>query len=257
MNGGRRRGVSVNAIAGLFTLAPRLPVAVFVPGLAGGENGFQSEVIALTDRVVFVMMAIRATDRKAEHGFAERHDLIGSPDVFQHFRKRVEGVLPLTQRPDRHRVLHGFRLFGPELIAGHLFHEKTVVGLVFVETANHVIAVAPGLLVVDVRLIAAGVRVAHQVQPMPCPALAIGWRGQEPVDDISVSFRARVADEGPDLVRGRGQSGQVEGDAPQQSFLRRRRCGVQLFLVEAGENKGVDWGVRPSRVAGARHGGPD
>ena len=160
-------------MGGPFSLSPGLGAGVAIPGFTGGENGLQTEVVPLGDRVVLVVMAIGAPDGQTQGHLAEGAHLIGSPHVLQHLGIGVQRIGPFPQRPDRHGVLHGFGLFRPEFVAADLFHEETVVGLVFVQAADDIVAVAPRLFIEDVRLVAARIRVAHHIQPMTRPALAM------------------------------------------------------------------------------------
>ena len=72
----------------------------------------------------------------------------------------------------------GFRILRPEFIGRKLFLYKAVIRLVLIERLDHPVAEAPGFQVIGVLLKAAGVAVAHQVEPMASPLLAVTRRGQ-------------------------------------------------------------------------------
>ena len=120
------------AIGRAFAFAPRLRCGVPVPRFTGGKDGLEAKVIALADRIVFVVVAIRARHGEAQHRLTKRGNLIGAPHIFQHLGKSVQRIGPLTQCPHGDGVLHGIALLWPEFVSGHLLHEKSVVGLVVV-----------------------------------------------------------------------------------------------------------------------------
>lgn len=87
----------------------------------------------------------------------------------------VEFEGPEAQERSRHAQA---RVAGVELVAGELFGDETVVGRVGVERVDHPVAIAPGLGAMRVGLVAVGLGVPHQVEPMASPALAVARRGQ-------------------------------------------------------------------------------
>ena len=78
---------------------------------------------------------------------------------------------------------------GGQQVAGELLADELVVGQVAVEGVDHPVAVAVHLRDRVVGVVAGGVGVADDVEPVPAPALAVGRRGEQPVDDL----RERVA----------------------------------------------------------------
>ncbi len=110
------------------------------------------------------------------------------------------------------------------LVAGDLFGEEHVVGLVGVERLDDVVAIAPGVGAVDVVLEAGRVGVAGDVEPVPAVALAVVRRRQQRVDQPLPRVGTRVGDEGVDLGRRRRQAEQVEiGAADQRAAIGARR----------------------------------
>jgi hypothetical protein len=128
----------------------------------------------------------------------------------------------------------GVGLVGFEFVAGELLPDEAVVGEVVVEGADDVVA---------------------DVEPVLGPAFAETGRGEEAVDDFFVGVWAGVGEEGVALGGGRGEAGEVEGDATQQGDLFGLGIGVQAVLFEAGEHKGVDRVVDPGGVFDGRGGG--
>ena len=97
---------------------------------------------------------------------------------------------------------------------------KLVVGLVVVEAADDVVAIAPGERLGAVALVAVGLGVADQVEPVPAPLLAVVRRGEQAIDQLLVGRSRRSAksfDERIDLLRRRRQPSQVVSDATNQA----------------------------------------
>ena len=69
-----------------------------------------------------------------------------------------------------------------QLIAGELLEDEPIEGLVGIEGADHVIAIPPGERLGGVALVAVGLGVPDQVEPVPRPALAVGRAGEQVVD---------------------------------------------------------------------------
>ena len=101
------------------------------------------------------------------------------------------------------------RLGVGEQVAGELPGDELVVGHVLVERPDDPVAPGPDGPV-DVGLVAVGVGVAGQVEPVDGHPLAEPGRGEQPVDQPLVGAGRVVGQEGVDLVEGRGQAGQVE-----------------------------------------------
>src|SRR5438270_393935 len=76
----------------------------------------------------------------------------------------------------------GLGVVGLELVARDLEPGETVVGHVLVQGADEEVAIVVGMGTVVVLLVAVTLGVARQVEPVPGPALPIGGRGQQPVD---------------------------------------------------------------------------
>ena len=70
-----------------------------------------------------------------------------------------------------------------------------------VEGLDHPIAVTICLRDRVVGAVAASVGISGQVEPMPAHALAICLGCQQAIDDLLISVRGGVADEGVDLFR--------------------------------------------------------
>ena len=76
---------------------------------------------------------------------------------------------------------------GPKFVAGDLLADEAVVGLVFIEGLDDVIAIAPRVWAKGVVLEAIALGVAREVEPVARPAFAVVRRGEQPVDEPFVS----------------------------------------------------------------------
>ena len=70
-------------------------------------------------------------------------------------------------------AIRASRIAGERLVAGELLEDEAVERLVGVEGADDVVAIAPGVGPRFVELVAVGVGVAGEVEPVPAPALAV------------------------------------------------------------------------------------
>src|SRR5262249_23468713 len=105
------------------------------------KEGQQAIVVLLRDRVDLVIMAAGAVERQAkEHLAGRRHDVVQS---------LITGLLGVGRLvvPDAQAIVAGCNQgVGPvagQLVASQLLADKLVIGLVLVERADDIIAVAP------------------------------------------------------------------------------------------------------------------
>ena len=131
-------------------------------------------------------------------------------------------------------------IVGKEHVAGELLFDEARVRLVLVERADHVVAVGPGVAARLVLVVAVRVAVVHDVEPVPSPALAVAGRGEQAVDQLLVGVGRAVGDEGLDLLPGRRQAVQVEGEAADQGGGIRFGGRGELLLGEFGRDEGID-----------------
>ena len=133
-----------------------------------------------------------------------------------------------------------------------LLLEEAVVRLVVVEALDDVVAVSPGVRLGGVELVAVGLGVADQVQPVPAPALAVARGREQSVDHLVVSLGRSVGEEGVDLIGGRREPGEVvSGPAEQRRFLG-RRGGSEAGRFELRQDEAVDRRSGPRRVLDLR-----
>ena len=229
-------------------------LAVFVGDAC--EHCLKGVVVTERERVELVVVAAGAADREAKEALAGVDE-----DV-------VEGIL--AGEPLRGVVgtdLAGKKDGGgdeepgggvvPVGVTGELTANERVVGHVGIEGRHDPVAVGPGVGPFGVDLVAVGVGVADDVEPVLGHPLAVAWRGEEPIDDALVGAGRLVSQEGVDLF-GRGREArQIERHAPEPlaaiGFRRRRKP----FGLEPGEDEAVEVVAWPALVAHGWGGGAD
>ena len=181
--------VFLNLVVVFLDGSARGEVALFA--LGGGEGGQHPVVVARRDRVELVVVAAGAADRQTEHR---------GPGRGQHVVQLVVAVLGALQRralagvgedDDRPRRQEAGRrqrgrVVGPVLVAGQLPFDERVEGKIVVEGVDHEIAVEVRIRTIPIRFVAVAVGVAHGVEPVSAPALAVMRVGQEAVDQLLV-----------------------------------------------------------------------
>ena len=80
-----------------------------------------------------------------------------------------------------------------EQIPGEVFLQEPVIGHVLVEGADEVVAVLPSVGDAVVGLMAAGLRIAHQVHPVARPTLAEVGGGEQLIDGVFAFGRTGLA----------------------------------------------------------------
>ncbi len=99
---------------------------------------------------------------------------------------------------------------GGEQITSDLLLHELIVGEILVEGADHVVAITPGFLLLEIKFMAAGFRETDEIEPVPGPSLSIVRRGQQAVDNLLIRLRRFVGQESCDLFRRRRKAGEVE-----------------------------------------------
>ena len=134
---------------------------------------------------------------------------------------------------------------------------ERVVGHVGVEGRHDPISIGPGVGPFGVDLVAVGVGVADDVEPVLGHPLAVARRGEEPIDDPLVGAGGLVCQEGVDLFGRRREARQIERHPPEPlaaiGFGRRKKP----LGLEPGADEAVDVVAWPARVAHGWGGGAD
>ena len=137
-----------------------------------GEERLQAVVVGLRDRLELVVVAAGAGDRQPEERERRPCRSCRSSVFCRRCAWSAESVMsgPSRLNPVATRAVG---VAGERLVAGELLDDEAVVRLVGVERADDVVAVPPGVGPGLVELVAVGVGVAGQVEPVPAPALAV------------------------------------------------------------------------------------
>ena len=187
---------------------------------------------------------------------AERVDL-----ALQHlrlFESHVGGGRGDFHQPQvagaEHRLVDLERRIVPrrQQVAGEVLSHKAVIRHVGVEGPHAVVAVPPGLGDRIVADIAAGFTESHQVEPIARPVLAEGGAGQQAVDEPFRCFGRGFGQKGIDLGRCWRQSGEGQGEPPQQRAAIGGASRLKARLLHGGQQKPIDRRLRPDRMVGGR-----
>ena len=133
-----------------------------------------------------MVVAAGAVDRDAQEDLPRRRD-----DAVENVvagQGLVGGFVVPDPQPVEARGDQRLGRVAVDLVAGKLFVQEPVVGLVAVERIDHVVAIPPGERLGRVALVAVGLGVANQVQPVPAPGLAVTGRGEQPIDQSLVGI---------------------------------------------------------------------
>ena len=106
-----------------------------------------------------------------------------------------------------------------QFVAGQLLADEAIVRQIVVEGSNDVVAVSMGIGAQAVFFEAFGFAVAHQIEPVLCPTLAVARRGQQTVDHFGVGIGGLIGEEIGLFGRRRREAGEIEGHAAQQREL--------------------------------------
>ena len=218
------------------------------------EDAGQAVVVGGGDRVELVVVTPRTSQRQPQERPAHGIDLL-IHEVHLHLRRvgLRQHLRPQRQEPGRDQLLVTRRFAGRgQQIARELLDEEAVERLVAVEGGHDIIAIAPGIPVSDVLVETVGIRVPRHVEPVSAPALAIGRRREQAIDEPRVGVRSLVRQEGMDLIHRGRQPGQIEGDSSDQGPLVGPRGGSQTRRLEFRQDKAIDRSSRPRLVFDAR-----
>jgi hypothetical protein len=135
----------------------------------------QAVIILVQDGIELVVMAAGAAIGHADEGCA--YGVGDFVEVFLAAKEEGLGVALIGEVAEEAGGDYGFGIVGPELVAGDLFMDELVVGLVGVERLDDVVAVAPGVGTGFVGLETVAVGVAGEIEPVASPPPAVVARG--------------------------------------------------------------------------------
>ena len=167
-------------------------------------------ILPLTERIVFVIVTLRAVERDAEEDLRRRVDAIDH--LLDAELLLIDAALAIGERvamKARRHLL--FERRPPHQIAGQLLDDELVIRQIAIEGVDHPVAIAPGVGPTSVFLITVAVGIACQVEPVSAPAFAIVRRGQQAIDQALIRIRLSVVEKFIDLCRSRRQAKEVDG----------------------------------------------
>ena len=135
---------------------------------------------------------------------------------------------------------------GRHQVAGQLFANELVVGFISIKGINHVIAVAPGMRIGEVDVLAAGFGVACDIQPVASPAFPETFRSQQSVHQFLISPGVLVIYKSLHFLRCGRHTVQIKKEPANQGAPIGLGGRLQGLLLQAGQNKAVD--IRASPV---------
>src|SRR4029077_15092405 len=137
--------------------------------------------------------------------------------------------------------------------AGDLFIDEAVEGLVGVEGADDVVAVAPDGRLEGVAFVGIGVGVAGKVEPATGETLAVRGSGEQVINYAIERVRGRVAEKGVLFGERRRKSGEGEINATENGPRLRGGRGLPPFFFELREDKRVDRRADPGLIFDRRN----
>ena len=94
-------------------------------------------------------------------------------------------------------------------ITSDLFYHEIVVGKIFIERPDQVVAVDMGVTDRVIRFVAVGFGETCQIEPVSGPSFAKAWRREQPVNDFQVGLFRGIGDKIGDLFSCGGQPSQI------------------------------------------------
>ena len=188
-----------------------------VVGLEGGPEGLKAVVIRLTKPVKLVIMAAGAAEGDAHETGPDDVGHFGEGFVAAAGDGLVAGVAADGAEAVEAGGDEGFVFRGGDFVARELFVDEAVPGLVVIEGADDVVAVAPGVGAEVVVFEAFSFGEADDVEPVLAPAFAVVGGGEEAVDDSGPGVGGFIGEEGGDFGGGGGEACEVEGYAADKS----------------------------------------
>ncbi len=216
-----------------------------------GEERLEREIVLLRELVVFVVVAARAGDRRAENRGAQRvHDVGGDLIFALHQIARVAVVRIEAEEAGGGQ---GLLIARSQFVARDLLLEEARIRLVRIERLDHIVAITIGVGAGLIALETRAVGIAHEIEPATGLTFAIARGRKQAIHQFFVSVRRSVVDKGGDLVRRRDDAPNVERGAANEGRAIRVRRRLQALGFELGENECVNRRAHPFLLLDDRH----
>ena len=217
-----------------------------------------------------MVVAAGASQRHAEERLPEGIDPVVSPvgRILGNVDRRMDLLAEIPETGAEHRQVGagGVQPGGVEEVPRDLLADELVVRKIGVEAVDHPIAVPPGIGNGEIELVAAGLAIADDVEPVAGKPFAEVGGCEQPVDILLIRERIGIGDDAIDIGRiGRKAGEQLGGPAdelrPRSLGRRGEPGGLQARQYEAvdvaaapadGPNRGDRHGTRrlPAPVIG-------
>ena len=202
------------------------------------EEGSELVILALGERIEFMVVATTAVERQAKPNRAHRlghiEDIIDAILLGNAAALAVNHVIAV-EAGSQDLIVRRIR----QKITGQLLDGELIERHVVVERTNHPVAPGPHRTLA-VTLIAVGVGVASRLQPVPRHAFAIGRRrqraGHEPVPRAWLVVLKKTLH----LSRSRWQAGQVEFQSADQRPAISPRVGLHKVGLQLAVDEFID-----------------
>ena len=189
------------------------------------EERGELKIILLRNGVTFVIMATRTANGHAEHGLGGDTNVVIN-DIVKMLQAIGRFIIPLHQT----MVASGNQGLCSrvrDFIAGELLGKKLIIGFVFVEGIDDVIAVTPNKGFRSVALETLGLSIAHEVEPMTAPFFTILWQCEQSIDALFPSVSRGIIFKGLHFRERWSQPSKVKGGTAQQLTARSRRIRLE------------------------------
>ena len=210
------------------------------------EEGKHPVEVPRGQRVVFVVVTLRARERQAQPDRGRGADALGgvTQPVFLGVRAHLGGRRAVAQEGGGHQLpLAGLG----QQVPGQLLGRELIERQVAIEGVDDVVPVGVHLAEIII-VIAIRIRVARQIEPVLGHPFSECRSGQQPVHHALVCRRGGVGEEGVHLRRRRWQPGEIVTHAPQQSDRTGLRSRCPAALLQGGQNEVVHLVARPARL---------
>ncbi len=155
--------------------------------------GLEPVVVFLRDRLELVVVAAGTADRQTEERRADDVGPLREHLVAAEGDLGIARVSPHRAEPVEDRRGLALGIARLDLVAGDLLGQKPVERLVAVQAVDDVVAEPPRVGHSAVVLVAFGLGVPHDIEPVLGPPLAVPWAGEEPVDQPRIGIDRGVS----------------------------------------------------------------
>ena len=124
---------------------------------------------------------------------------------------------------------------------------KLVVRQIGIEGVDDPVAITPGIRADLVVFKPVGLGEARKIEPVLRPMLALGWRGQQAVDEIFVGARRCVLEKRLHFGGSRRQAGEVEGQPTNQGASIGLGREGKFVRTQLGGDQGIN-GIGEARI---------